>query len=24
VYILIRNLHNRPRDGDTEEMKTAQ
>ena len=24
VYILIRNLHNRPRDGDAEEMKTAQ
>ena len=24
VYILIRNLHNRPRDGDTEEMQTAQ
>jgi len=24
VYILVRNLHNRPRDGDSEEMKTAQ
>ena len=24
VYILIRNLHNRPRDGDAEEIKTAQ
>ena len=24
VYILIRNLHNRPRDGAAEEMKTAQ
>jgi hypothetical protein len=24
VYILIRNLYNRPRDGDAEEMKTAQ
>jgi hypothetical protein len=24
VYILIRNLHNRPRNGDAEEMKTAQ
>ena len=24
VYILIRNLHNRPRDGGAEEMKTAQ
>ena len=24
VYILIRNLHNQPRDGDGEEMKTAQ
>ncbi len=24
VYILVRNLHNQPRDGDSEEMKTAQ
>jgi hypothetical protein len=24
VYILIRNLHKRPHDGDAEEMKTAQ
>jgi hypothetical protein len=24
VYILVRNLHNRPRDGDAEEIKTAQ
>ena len=24
VYILIRNLHNQPRDGNAEEMKTAQ
>jgi hypothetical protein len=24
VYILIRNLHHRPHDGDAEEMKTAQ
>jgi hypothetical protein len=24
VYILIRNLHNQPRDGDAEEMKTTQ
>jgi hypothetical protein len=24
VYILIRNLHNRPRDGDAEEMQTSQ
>jgi hypothetical protein len=24
VYIMVRNLHNRPGDGDSEEMKTAQ